>query len=141
VTRGITRGITRRTTLTGAAALGAATPLLAACGSDEGGSSDAPIPKAGQALGPAEDVPVGGGKIYPDEQVVVTQPTQGQFKGFSSICTHRQCPVTSVKDGTINCACHGSRFSIDDGSVTAGPAPSPLPGVEVTVEGGEVTTA
>ena len=89
-------------------------------------------------LGPASGVPVGGGEIFPDAQVVVTQPTKGDFRGFSSICTHQGCPVTSVSDGTIDCTCHGSRFSIEDGSVQAGPAPRPLPTVEVTVSGGEL---
>jgi len=49
--------------------------------------------------------------------------------------------VTAVKDGTINCTCHGSKFSIEDGSVATGPATKPLAKVEVTVEGDEIVTA
>src|SRR5207248_974836 len=99
---------------------GAATPTSAA----------APAPSNGHAGGPlaqTSEIPVGGGKIFADASVVVTQPTTGQFKAFSSICTHQQCPVTSVSGGTINCPCHGSKYSIADGSVKSGPAPKPLP--------------
>ncbi len=137
-------GISRRQTLTGAAVVGVGVPLLAACGAgSDGGASgaDAPAAAAGEKLGAATDVPVGGGTIYADQKVVVTQPAKGEFKGFSSICTHQGCPVTSVKDGTINCTCHGSKFSIEDGSVATGPATKPLPEVAGMVEGGEIVTA
>ncbi|OLB75555.1 MAG: hypothetical protein AUI14_20815 [Actinobacteria bacterium 13_2_20CM_2_71_6] len=66
------------------------------------------------------DIPVQGGKIFPDvdaDGVVVTQPAAGLFKAFSATCTHRGCTLTSVSDGTINCPCHGARYSIADGSV------------------------
>lgn len=121
--------------------MGVGVPLLAGCGGDGSSKSSAPDVPSGEALGAASDVPVGGGKIFADQQVVVTQPSKGEFKGFSSICTHQRCPVTEVKDGTINCTCHGSKFSIQDGSVSNGPATSGLPAVDVTVEGGQITTA
>ena len=63
---------------------------------------------------------------------VVTQPTKGDFKAFSKICTHRQCTVAAVRDGMIHCNCHGSEFSIKDGSVVHDPAPKPLPEAKVT---------
>lgn len=135
-------GISRRQTLSGAAAVGVGVPLLAACGGDGSeGSSSAPTPESGAALGPAADVPVGGGTIYPDEKVVVTQPTEGDFKGFSAVCTHQGCLVSTVADGTINCTCHGSKFSIEDGSVVNGPATSPLGAVAVSDEAGQITTS
>lgn len=135
-------GITRRNAIAGAAAAGIGVPLLAACGGGNGGNggSSQPAPSAGQKLGPASQVPVGGGRIYPDQQVVVTQPTQGSFKGFSAVCTHAGCLVATVDNGTINCTCHGSRFSIADGSVVNGPASSPLPAVQVADKAGEITT-
>lgn len=134
-------GISRRKTLTGAAVVGVGVPLLAACGSDDGGSTATePDVPSGETLGPASDVPVGGGKIYADQKIVVTQPTEGEFKGFSAVCTHQSCLVAAVKDGTIDCTCHGSKFSIEDGSVSNGPATSPLPAVEVTVDGDQITT-
>ena len=120
--------ITRRHVIGGAAVAGIGVPLLAACGSSDtaadtsaGTGSGGPV-----TLGPTSEVPVGGGKIYPKANVVVTQPSAGEFKAFSAICTHQGCPVTSVADGTIDCTCHGSKFSIEDGSVVNGPATIPL---------------
>ncbi len=139
-----TDGITRRHALTGAATAGVALPLLAACGGSGGDSvatDPGPTAAAGEDLGPTSDVPVGGGKIYADQKIVVTQPTAGDFKGFSAVCTHQGCLVANVDGGTINCTCHGSRFSIEDGTVQGGPAPSPLSAVPVKVDGDEITTA
>ena len=75
------------------------------------------------------------------KDVVVTQPTAGEYKAFSATCTHQGCKVKSVADGVIVCPCHGSRFAIADGSVTAGPATSPLPAKSVSVEGGSIVLA
>ena len=137
-------GLTRRHALTGAAAVGVGLPLLAACGGDDGGSTatdGGPTPDAGKALGPTSDVPVGGGKIYADEKLVVTQPTDGEFKCFTAVCTHQSCLVSTVDGGTINCSCHGSKFSIEDGSPQSGPATSALSEVTVSVKNDEITTA
>src|ERR1700754_3818377 len=54
-----------------------------------------------QAIARTADVPVGSGVIVDD--VVITQPKQGDFKGFSAICTHAGCTVAEVVDGSINC--------------------------------------
>ncbi|WP_030571421.1 Rieske (2Fe-2S) protein [Streptomyces aureocirculatus] len=138
---------TRRTVVTavGAAGLAAA---LAACGSDDDPSEPATEASekeegggGGAVLAMTADIPVGGGKIFKDEGVVVTQPTKGRFKAFSHLCTHKQCPVTSVEGGTINCPCHGSKFDINDGSVQQKPAPRPLPAKEITVEGDSIKLA
>jgi Rieske Fe-S protein len=86
-------------------------------------------------------VPVGSGVILSDQKVVVTQPTKGDFKAFSAICTHQGCLVSNVSGGTISCPCHGSQYSVKDGSVIGGPAPAPLPAVKVAVKGGEVVKA
>jgi Rieske Fe-S protein len=137
--------LTRRTTIAGAAGLALGLPALAACGSrssraeGSGGSADAR--KGPVVLGPTSDVAVGGGKVYGDQNVVVTQPEAGTFKAFEATCTHQGCQVAKVADGTIDCTCHGSRFSIEDGSVEAGPAPSPLPRLTVTVTGGRISVA
>ena len=133
-------GLSRRQTLTGAAALGAV-PLLAACGGDDAPDTATEPPAAGETLGPTSDVPVGGGKIYNDQKIVVTQPAEGDFKAFSAVCTHQACLVTKVAEGTINCTCHGSKFSAEDGSVVNGPATSPLSAVAVTADGGQLTTS
>ncbi|MGC0378221.1 Rieske (2Fe-2S) protein [Streptomyces sp. SAI-229] len=139
---------TRRTVLlaTGAAA------LTAGCGSDggdggnggdgrDGGRGGTSSETTGRKLVSTADVPVGGGTVLPDERIVVTQPREGVFKAFSAICTHQNCVVTGVADGTVDCACHGSRFRITDGSVERGPATRPLPEEPVTVEGNSIRRA
>lgn len=86
-------------------------------------------------------VPVGGGVVVAARQLVLTQPTEGQFRAFSSICTHEGCPVTSVEDGAIICPCHGSRFDIDTGEALAGPARNPLTAMTVSVEGEDISVS
>jgi nitrite reductase/ring-hydroxylating ferredoxin subunit len=135
----MTQGPTRRTILlaTGAAA------LTAGCSEygDESASSSASAGSPGQELATTTDIPVGGGKIFKDEQVVVTQPKDGEFKAFTSICTHQQCPVANVKGGTINCTCHGSKFNLTDGSVANPPATRPLAEKKITVTGNSIRLA
>ena len=87
------------------------------------------------ALAATSQVPDGGGKIIDGVNIVITQPQSGSFRAFSAICTHEGCIVNSVSNGTIDCPCHGSKFSIKDGSVVNGPAPSPLPAIAIKVEG------
>ncbi len=142
---------TRRALLAGAGAAGAAV-LLAGCGSDDDGGADkdagGPSPSGGSAsatsgttLAKTSEIPVGSARIFTAEGVVVAQPTAGQFKAFSAICTHQGCPVSRVEGGTIICTCHNSRFSAADGSVQGGPASRPLEPREVTVQGDNVTLA
>jgi Rieske Fe-S protein len=86
------------------------------------------------------DIPVGSGKIFPDAQTVITQPKKGEFKAFSSICTHQGCQVDAVTT-TINCPCHGSKYSITDGSVVNPPAPKPLPPKTIKAQGETLTVS
>ncbi|NGN93333.1 Rieske (2Fe-2S) protein [Nocardioides sp. KC13] len=137
--------ITRRGVVGGTAATVVGVPLLVACGgSESGGSGNGDSGNGGSGStqdGPlvaTSEVPVGGGVVIADRNLVATQPTEGTFKVFSAICTHRSCPVTKVAGGTIDCPCHGSRFSIEDGSVTQGPATSPLEEVAFEVTDGEI---
>ncbi|MFE0253440.1 Rieske (2Fe-2S) protein [Streptomyces sp. NPDC059010] len=133
---------TRRTILVATGATGAVA-LVAACG-DSGGDGDSTAATAtgqGAKLAATADIPEGGGTIFKDQEVVVTQPKAGEFKAFSAICTHRQCTLTSVSDGTINCPCHGSKFNITDGSVAHPPATQPLPEKKITVQGNSILLA
>ena len=100
--------------------------------------ASAPAKMNGTVLGDASEIPVGGGKIYTAAKVVVTQPTRGQYNGFSAVCTHVGCIMSQVANGTIDCPCHGSEFKITNGAVVTGPAPSPLPAKQITVADGKV---
>ncbi|KAB7744547.1 Rieske 2Fe-2S domain-containing protein [Nostocoides sp. F2B08] len=110
---------------------GTATP-----GDDAGVSSSESDPIASVA-----DVPVGGGLVVQAEQVVITQPSEGEFKAFSAVCPHQGCLVTDVRDGEIVCPCHGSRFTVDTGDVVGGPAPRGLEERQVTVTGDAIAVA
>ena len=90
------------------------------------------------ALVKAADVPVGSGVIV--EDVVITQPTAGVFKGFSSVCTHAGCHVSKIADGKIVCPCHHSEFNLD-GTVAQGPAKDPLEAKAVTVRGDSIVVS
>ena len=105
------------------------------------GSSPSAAGGMNTALGATSEVPVGGGKIFTSAKVVVTQPSAGEYKAFSAVCTHAQCIVDQVANGTIDCPCHGSRFSAKDGSVITGPATSPLPSQKISVSSGKISLA
>jgi nitrite reductase/ring-hydroxylating ferredoxin subunit len=92
----------------------------------------------GSALATTSEIPVGSGKIFTSEKVVVTQPNSGDFKAFSAICTHMGCIVSTISNGTIDCPCHGSQYSISTGAVVGGPAPSPLPAQAIKLTGSNI---
>lgn len=157
----------RRTVLraAGLVALSGGAVALGACSADSAGtspsgepssaapseSSSTPSASAAESASPStatstvpdgtpvaiSDVAVGGGVVV-DEKYVVTQPTDGEFKAFSAICTHQGCPVGSVEDGAIICPCHNSHFDISTGDPVEGPAQEPLPAVQLTKAGDSV---
>ena len=156
--------VTRRAVVAGGCGLAAVTALAACAGYGAGGpvtgSAPSGVPNeaagtaggaagvtAGAAAGDAgavaavADVPVGGGIVLAAQDLVVTQPVAGTFKGFSATCTHQGCKVNEVAGGTINCPCHGSKFAVANGAPTAGPASRPLPEKAVAVQGSSVVLA
>ena len=128
----------RRAVVGGFVGLGVGVPLLAACGSGSGSGSGSGGGTSSGTVGTKSEVPVGGGKIFASDKVVVTQPTAGDFKAFSAVCTHQGCVVAKIEGKDIECTCHGSKFSIEDGSVVKGPATKPLPALKVTVSGDDL---
>ena len=157
-------GSPRRLVLLGAGAVGA-TAVLAACGTSPSSTnstgtdfSNNPAPAGsgaananpgdsgksggstgGSALATTADVPQGGGIIT--DKYVITQPTAGTFKAFSKVCTHAGCDVSKVDGGVISCPCHGSKFSIETGEPTTGPATKPLTETKVKVDGDNIVKA
>ncbi|MEU6170767.1 Rieske (2Fe-2S) protein [Streptantibioticus parmotrematis] len=124
----------RRTVLQGAAVVG-----VAGVGLSVAGCAAKPKQPSGPVdLGAADEVPVGGAKLYRDQKVVVAQPTKGAYKGFSAVCTHQGCVVASIQNNVVTCPCHGSQFNALTGAVEQGPAPTPLPAVGVTVQNGKL---
>ena len=140
----MTWGLSRRRVLGTAGATIAGLPVMAACGSaGSGASGRTPASSAspGTALGSTSYVPVGGCTVFPDAEVVVPQPADGDFKAFSALCTHRGCEVSSSSEGVIPCRCHGSEFALEDGSVVRGPATEGLATRRISVEGDRITLA
>ncbi|MEO5663272.1 MAG: Rieske (2Fe-2S) protein [Nocardioides sp.] len=153
----MTSGLNRRNVLGGATAAAVSLPLLAACGSDDpatatdpatspststDGGADSPTGDGtAGALAATSDIPVGGCAVFSEQKCVVTQTSEGTFKAFSSVCTHQGCTVSASTDGVIPCGCHGSEFSIEDGSVVQGPATSPLAEIAITVDGDSISLA
>ena len=116
----------------GATSAAASAPAAASSPAAASGGS------AAGALTATSAIPVGGGKIFPAQTTVVTQPSAGEFKVFSAVCTHMGCIVSQIADGRIDCPCHGSEYSITDGAVLAGPAPKPLPAKPFKVTGDSI---
>ena len=119
------------------AAPAASAPTGSQASSSPGSSGSAGGVAAGALTGTSA-IPVGGGKIFDSQLVVVTQPSAGQFKAFSAVCTHMGCTVSQIANGRIDCPCHGSEYSITDGTVLAGPAPKPLPAKQIKVTGDSI---
>ena len=117
---------------------GGATATSAAASAPASASSGSAGGTAAGALTATSDIPVGGGKIFATQLAVVTQPTAGEFKAFSAVCTHMGCTVSQIANGRIDCPCHGSEYSITDGAVLAGPAPKPLPAKTIKVTGDSI---
>ena len=146
----------RRTVLAAAGAVGAA-GVLAACGgsesdpaastdpTDDGRSGDPDattnVPDDSAAIASTSDVPVGGATFVESRSIVVTQPSEGEFKAFEARCPHQGCMTSETENENLMCPCHGSLFSAETGEVLRGPAPTGLPEVSVKVSGTDIVTA
>lgn len=140
--------------------VGAAGASLAACGggassgggsgggkSGGGGKEDSakqtPSSSGGAAIASESEVAPGNAVTFKDagNPAVLVHLKNGDFVGYSAICTHQGCTV-AFKNGQLACPCHGSVYDPARGAeVVAGPAPRPLPEIPVKVEGGEVVKA
>lgn len=117
--------------------------LVSACGGEVSETSGDGDPtdtvERGTELAALDDVPVGGAisvELPGGEPVIVARPTEDTVVAFSAICTHQGCTV-KPEATEIRCPCHGSTYDLA-GENTGGPAPSPLPPVDVTVADGLV---
>jgi Rieske Fe-S protein len=129
------RDAVRTAGVAGALVVGAAS--LSSCGEAANQVSNAASAVADAIK--AADIPVGGGKVIESLKVIVTQPTAGDFKAFSAVCTHQGCTVSGVRNGEIVCPCHSSAFDIATGAVKSGPATQPLATKSVSVSADGIT--
>ncbi len=114
----------RRRFLLGTAAT-AAGALVAAC-----------APKSAVERVAAADIPVGGGVVI--GSYVITQPEEGKFAAYSSVCPHQNGRINQVRDGVMICPDHGSEFDIATGNVVAGPSRHPAGQAPLSAEGNEL---
>ncbi len=86
-------------------------------------------------IGRPEEIAVGTVLVLAKQGLYVIR-SPGGFYALSSVCTHLGCMTRYDREGgQIACPCHGSRFHLD-GTVKHGPAPRPLPRLQITVERG-----
>ena len=93
-------------------------------------------------VGDASEVPEGEVKAFDvsGAEVAVAR-VDGELFGFSDICTHRHCNLSSggeLDDHTIECECHGSMFDIRTGEVVNPPAEDPLETFQVQETDGQI---
>ncbi len=131
-------GLSRRAALllggagTAVALVGCSTGPAAGDGTKNGKTTPTEVAKLA-------DIPVGGSveASLNGTAILISQPTAGSVIAFSAACTHQGCPVKPVGK-EFDCPCHGSKFDAMTGAVLAGPAPSPLVSVPVSVDGDSV---
>jgi len=82
------------------------------------------------SIGKPEDIP-SGSRLTLDTRRVCIVREGDQVAAISTTCTHLGCIVAKSETG-FACPCHGSRFD-QDGNVTGGPAPRPLPWFQVSL--------
>lgn len=137
-----------------------AASALAACGGGgssaenaggeaAGGNAAGGGPKIGKGQAIAKQSEVAANTAFPftdaetGQQSVLVRLENGEFAAYSAICTHQACTVAyQPQTQKLACPCHGSIFDpAKSATVETGPAQTPLPGVEIRVEGGEVIRA
>lgn len=81
-------------------------------------------------IGKPEEFP-SGTRIAMEEHRICIVRDGDKMCAISTTCTHLGCIVAPSETG-FACPCHGSRFD-QDGNVTGGPAPKPLPWYKVSL--------
>jgi Rieske Fe-S protein len=132
--------VCRRQFLMGLAA-GAAGTAAVGCGGGGGVSGPltppAPAPRTIRTALPAIGETLA--EFDGDLALAVTRLSESRVSAVSRTCTHMGCLVLvpSAPGQTLDCPCHGSRFTTA-GAVVNGPAPSPLPSFPARIDGEQV---
>jgi len=74
-----------------------------------------------------------------DKRIVIARTEKG-YVAFDDHCTHRGGSLAggAMICGTVQCPWHGSQFSVNDGSVKAGPAKTPIVTYPLREENGKL---
>jgi Rieske Fe-S protein len=89
------------------------------------------------------EIPVGGTKVFqypgPHDNCLLVRLSDTRYVAYSQKCTHLACAVIySAASNRLECPCHEGYFSVEDGHVTQGPPPRPLPKVNLEISNGEL---
>ena len=98
-----------------------------------------------QAIAKVSDISIGKAIHIKDAQGApgyIFRTKAGVF-AYSAICTHQGCTVNFNSDNShFQCPCHGAEFDPANGAkVLAGPAPSPLTKIKISVQGNNIFLA
>jgi cytochrome b6-f complex iron-sulfur subunit len=81
-------------------------------------------------IGKADAYPPGTRLALESRRVCIVRDGN-KLAAISTTCTHLGC-IIGLSDTGFACPCHGSRFD-QDGNVTGGPAPRPLPWFKISM--------
>jgi thiosulfate dehydrogenase [quinone] large subunit len=100
-------------------------------------------PPPGTSIASLDNLPIGSAVNFDDPAQgpsVLVRLAQDQVAAYSRVCTHAGCLVDYDRSSKLLlCPCHGAEFDpSQDGQPVAGPAFSPLPSINVTIDQGEV---
>jgi len=116
--------------------------------STPGGTPAASPSPTGTKIGSLADLKAQGSLTFNDpasgDPAMAVQLNGGNVVAFDALCTHAGCEVDyDTGQKLFVCPCHGAEFDPAKGAqVVAGPAPTPLPSIKVTVAAdGNVYTA
>ncbi len=82
------------------------------------------------AIGKPEEFP-SGARISLEARRVCVVREGNKVAAIATTCTHLGC-IVGLSETGFACPCHGSRFD-QDGVVTGGPAPKPLPWYKISL--------
>lgn len=102
------------------------------------------MPDFARISGAAAATPEGAVTAFAvDGTPVAVARSGGLLYAFRDMCTHAECPLSPgvVRDGEIECECHGARFDLATGAATALPATEPIDVYEVAEDGPDVLVA
>ena len=75
-----------------------------------------------------------------DGKPILIANVGSKYYAMGNICAHMGCMLSdgTLRNGQVQCQCHGSVFDLKTGNVVRGPASEPEPSYDVKVEGNQI---
>jgi nitrite reductase/ring-hydroxylating ferredoxin subunit/uncharacterized membrane protein len=79
-------------------------------------------------------------RVFAGDTPILLLRNGDQVFAIHDRCSHRGCSLSEgeIDGSTVECACHGSRFDLRDGSLRRGPATAPQPSFQVRERDGVI---